>query len=76
MLDFNNTTEPLPYLCASSFEVCLHYVGSLHLQEHLYMLDSVQKFACKVCLKQWDVDYDSMLHLLGISHGSLHVSCF
>ena len=24
-------------------------------------------FACKVCLKQWDLDYDSMLQLLNIS---------
>ena len=26
------------------------------------MLESVQKFACKVCLKCWDMDYDNMLH--------------
>ena len=27
-------------------------------------LESVQKFACKVCLQQWNLDYDSMLQLL------------
>jgi len=34
----SNTTEPLPYLCASSSSsgVRLHSVGSQHLQEHLY----------------------------------------
>ena len=32
----SNTTEPLPYLCVSLFGVCLHSVGSVHLQEHLY----------------------------------------
>jgi len=32
----SNTTEPIPYLCVSSFGVCLHSVGSVHLQEHLY----------------------------------------
>ena len=33
-----------------------------------HMIESVQKFACKVCLKCWDSDYDAMLHLLGITH--------
>ena len=27
-------------------------------------LEAVQKFACKFCLKQWDLDYDSMLQML------------
>ena len=31
------------------------------------MLESVQKFACKVCLKCWDMDYDNMLHCLIIN---------
>ena len=30
------------------------------------LLESVQKFACKVCLKCWDMDYQSMLHCLDI----------
>ena len=29
-------------------------------------LESIQKLACKVCLKQWDLDYNSMLQLLDI----------
>ena len=41
----SNTTEPLPYLCAFSFRVCLHSVGSLHLQEHLYA-----RVSPKVCM--------------------------
>jgi len=32
----SNTIEPLPYLCVSSFGVCLQAMGSLHLHEHLY----------------------------------------
>ena len=28
---------------------------------------SMLLFACKVCLKKWDLDYDSMLQLLNIS---------
>ena len=35
--------------------------------KNISMPESVQKFACKVCLKQWELDYDSMLHLLGIT---------
>ena len=38
--------------------------------EGIYSLESVQKFACRVyiyiCLKQWNLDYDSMLELLDI----------
>ena len=30
------------------------------------MLKSVQKFACKVCLKCWDMYYDNMLHCLNL----------
>ena len=30
-------------------------------------LESVQKFACKVCLKRWDVDYESMLQQLELT---------
>ena len=29
-------------------------------------LESMQKFVCKVCLKQWNLDYDKMLQLLDI----------
>jgi len=35
--------------------------------KNISMLEPVQKFACKVCLKQWELDCDSMLHLLGIT---------
>ena len=32
-----------------------------------YTLESVQKFACKVCLKQWDMNYESMLEQLDLT---------
>ena len=35
-------------------------------QNGINTLESVQKFACKVCLKRWDLDYDSMLAQLNI----------
>ena len=34
--------------------------------EGIHSLESVQKFSCRVCLKQWNLDYDSMLELLDI----------
>ena len=30
-------------------------------------LESVPKFACKVCLKQWDMNYESMLEQLDLT---------
>ena len=36
------------------------------LNKGMQSLEAVQKFACKVCLKQWDLDYDSMLQLLNL----------
>ena len=33
-------------------------------------LESVQKFACKVCLKRWDMDYESMLQQLELTSSS------
>ena len=42
------TQQPLPYLCASSFGVCLQAVGSLHLQEHLYARGSPKVHMYKV----------------------------
>ena len=37
-----------------------------HVKRDIQMLESVQKFACKVCLKCWDMDYDNMLHCLDL----------
>ena len=36
------------------------------LNKGMQSLEPVQKFACKVRLKQWDMDYDSMLQLLNL----------
>ena len=35
-------------------------------KKDIELLESVQKFACKVCLKCWDMDYQNMLHCLDI----------
>ena len=37
-----------------------------YIMKDIRMLESVQKFACKVCLKCWDMDYDNMLHCLNL----------
>ena len=37
-----------------------------YTSQGIQSLESIQKFACRVCLKQWDLDYDSMLQLLDI----------
>ena len=42
------------------------------LNKGMQSLEAVQKFACKVCLKQWELDYDSMLQLLNLPHLSAH----
>jgi len=36
------------------------------LAQDAQLLEDVQKFACKVCLKQWNTDYHSMLCLLDL----------
>jgi len=74
----SNTTEP--FLILLNFY--LNFVRS-HLEyactlwdpytyKNIFMLESVQKFACRVCLKWWELDCDSMPHLLGITRLSTH----
>jgi len=62
----------LEYTCVRSH---LEYVCTLwdpYAYKNIFMLESVQNFALKVCLKQWELDCDSMLHLLGITRLSTH----
>ena len=35
------------------------------LYKVIQALESAQKFACKVCLRRWDMEYESMLQQLG-----------
>ena len=62
----------------SIYITCVHphleyaaQLWDLHIKRDIQMLESVQTFACKVCLKCWDMDYDNMLHCLDLS--LLHV---
>jgi len=47
----------------------LVYTGTSYIQQSL---KSVRKFAHKVCLKQWDMNYESMLEQLGLTLLSQH----
>ena len=52
----------------------LEYVCQLwdpFLNKGMQSLEAVQKFACKVCLKQRDLNYDSMFQLLNLPHLSV-----
>jgi len=62
-----HTSEPSPYLCASLFLSTSARCGILTPAQNISMLVSIQKFTCKGRLKWWDLDYDNMLHLLGIT---------
>ena len=44
----------------------LESMGSICNKKNIEALKSVQKIACKVCLKLWDTSYDDMLHLLNL----------
>ena len=62
-------TNTLRCLCLTCVRPHLEYASQLwdpYTSKGIQSLESVQKFACKVCLKQWNLDYDSMLQLLNI----------
>ena len=62
-------TDTLRCLYLTCIRPHLEYACQLwdpYTTEGIHSLESVQKFACKVCLKQSNMDYDSMLKLLGI----------
>ncbi len=42
-----------------------------HLVKHKNQLEPVQKFACKLCLNVWNIDYDSMLSELCLQPGGV-----
>lgn len=53
----------------------LEYVRQLwdpFSNKSIQSLKAVQIFACKVCLKWWDLDYDNMLQLFSLPHLSVH----
>jgi len=48
----------LPYLHKTSSSDASQ-LWDLYTSQGIQSLESIQKFACKVCLKQWDLDYKS-----------------
>ena len=60
-------TNTLRCLYLTCIRPHLEYASQLldpYTNKGIQFLESVQKFACKVCLQQWNLDYDSMLQLL------------
>ena len=53
--------HPHPSYCVSDMHSTTFRVYGN--KKDIEALESVQKFACKVCLKLWDTSYDDMLHL-------------
>ena len=41
-------------------------IWDLHLLKDQQTLENIQKFACRVCLKQWDLSYPTLLRTLSI----------
>ena len=59
-----------PSYCVSdmhwaTFRVCCSAMGSMQ-QERYWTSRVCSKFACKICLKIWDMSYDDMFHLLNL----------
>ena len=48
----------------SIYRICAPKQGNF--KRDIQLLESVQRFACKVCLKYWDMDYVNMLHCLDL----------
>ena len=65
--------QTILYIYPDNYLTCirphLEYAAQLwdpYNKKDIELLESVQKFACKVCLKCWDMDYQNMLHCLDI----------
>ena len=67
------------YRCADTDTICKLYIAIIrphleyasqvwdpYLQKDQQTLENIQKFACRVCLKRWDLSYPAMLRTLSI----------
>ena len=62
-------TSTIRTLYLSQIRPHLEYANQIwdpHLVKDRKLLEDVQKFACKVCLKKWDTTYDEMLGTLNM----------
>ena len=69
ILLLGKNTSVLQSICITCIHSHLEYAAQLwdtHVKRDIQMLESVQKFACEVCLKCWDMDYDNTLHCLDL----------
>jgi len=61
--------ETLKHLCVAFSCPNLEYATSVsapHLSKDIQKLESVQRFACRVCTKRWNHAYSDVLHTLNI----------
>ena len=60
-------TNTMKHLCLLLIRPHLEYACTVwdpFLQKHIQLLEKVQKFAAKVCTKQWHWSYEELLHTL------------
>ena len=65
----NADSDTLHQFCLSCIRPHLEYAWTVwdpYLAKEKTLLEAVQKFACKVCCKNWNMDYESMLVHLNI----------
>ena len=66
-----STPEALLQLYTSTVRPHLEYASQVwnpHLTKHVNQLEQVQKFALKMCLKQWNLSYPDLLQLSSLSN--------
>ena len=59
-------TVYIHYMHSTTLRICCSAMGDPYKKKDIDNLESVQKFACKVCLKTWDMNYEDMLHSLNL----------
>ena len=63
----NADTTSLLQLCLSPVRPILDYASQVwHPPKYIKKLESVQKFALRLCTKQWNLDYESLLMICNI----------
>jgi hypothetical protein len=65
----NTSATSLLQLYISLIRPCLEYacqVWNPHLVKDVEKLEKVQKFALRLCVKQWDLDYSSLLFVCNV----------
>ena len=57
-----NFVKTIHFTCQATYRICLYYWDP-HLSKNILAIEGTQKFALRVCLKNWRADYDLLLNL-------------